>query len=81
MSYSALVMSFNQTTGVMDTFTISNVTTVVANNNNISSSLNYTDLRPGTQYHFTIVAYTSVGPGPEEMISVSTLPDGTYTSI
>ena len=74
-----MVISFNQTNGVMDTFTISNVTTVIANNNNILYSLNYTDLRPGTHYHFTIVAYTNVGPGPEEMISVSTLPDGTNT--
>ena len=74
-------MSFNQTYGVMDTFTISNATTVIANNDNILSSLNYTDLRPGTQYHFTIVAYTNVGPGPKEMISVSTLPKGTYTLI
>ena len=76
-----MVMSFNQTTGVMDTFTISNFTTVIANNNNILSSLNYADLRPGTQYHFTIVAYTNKGPGPEALISVSTLPKGTYTLI
>ena len=72
-----MVMSFNQTNGVMDTPTISNVTTVIANNDTISSSLNYTDFRPGTQYHFTIVAYTNVGPGPEAMISTSTLPNGT----
>ena len=73
---------FNQESGLLATFAINKSTTVLEDgNNNISSSLSFTGLRPDTQYQFTIVAYTNVGPGPEAMISVSTLPDGTYTYI
>ena len=68
MSYTAI---FNPTADIL---TISN--SVLANDNNILSSLNLTDLRLGTEYQFTIVAYNNVGPGPEAMISVSTLRDG-----
>ena len=71
-----MVTYFNQTTGELGTFSINNSTTVLADDNIILSSLNFTDLRLGTEYQFTIVAYTNVGPGPEAMISVSTLHDG-----
>ncbi|XP_065904893.1 uncharacterized protein [Dysidea avara] len=75
VSYIAMVTYFNQTTGELGTFSINNSTTVLADDNIILSSLNFTDLRLGTEYQFTIVAYTNVGPGPEAMISVSTLHD------
>ena len=71
-----MVTHFNRTTDEMDTFTINNSTTVLADDTNVSSSLNLTNLRLGTEYQFTIVAYTKVGPGPEAVISVSTLPHG-----
>ena len=71
-----MVTYFNQKTDEMDTFTINNSTTVLADDNDVSSSLNLTNLRLGTEYQFTIVAYTKVGPGHEAVISVSTLPDG-----
>ena len=71
-----MVTYFNQTTGKMDIFTASNSTSIELSDNNISASLNFTDLRLGTEYQFTIVAYTNLGPGPEAIISVSTLPDG-----
>ena len=76
-----MVTYFNQTNGEMDIFTINNSTSVLADDNNISSSFNFTNLRHSTEYQFTIVAYTNVGPGPEAMISVSTLPDGNVTVI
>ncbi|XP_065905772.1 receptor-type tyrosine-protein phosphatase F-like isoform X3 [Dysidea avara] len=79
VSYIAMVTYFNQTNGEMDIFTINNSTSVLADDNNISSSLNFTNLRHSTEYQFTIVAYTNVGPGPEAMISVSTLPDASPT--
>ena len=69
---------FNQDTGQMDTFTVNNFTSVELSDDKISASLNLASLRPGTKYQFTIVAYTNVGPGPEAMISVSTLPDGKH---
>ncbi|XP_065914678.1 protein sidekick-1-like isoform X2 [Dysidea avara] len=75
VSYNAMVTYFNQTTGEMDTFTINNSTTILADDNDISSSLTFTDLRLATEYQFTIVAYTNVGSGPEAMISVTTPPD------
>jgi len=62
----------------MNAFTHSNSITVEVNDDNISVSLNLTDLRLGTEYEFTVVAYTNVGPGPEAVISVSTLPDGNH---
>jgi len=71
-----MITYYNQTTGEMDTFTINNSTSVLADDSNILSSMNFTDLRLGTEYQFTIVAYTSVGLGPEAVTSVSTLPDG-----
>jgi len=63
----------------MDTFTTCNSTSVEVDDINISVSLSLTDLRVGTVYQFTVVAYTNVGPGPEAMISISTLPDGKHT--
>jgi len=71
-----MVTYFNQTTGKTDIFTASNSTSIELSDDNISASLNFTDLRHDTEYQFTIVAYTNVGPGPEAVISVSTLPDG-----
>ena len=65
---------FNQDTSQIENFTVKNSFNI--DDENAVSSLNFTDLRPGKKYQFTIVAYTSVGPGPEEIISVSTLPDG-----
>ena len=73
-----MVTYFNQTSGEMDTFASNNSTVVLPDNSTTLSSASFTDLRLGTQYQFTIVAYTNVGPGQEEMISVSTLPDGKY---
>ena len=67
-----MVAYFNQTSGEMNTFTINNSTIVLADDNIILSSMNFTDLRLGTEYHFTIVACNNVGPGPGAMISVST---------
>ena len=62
----------------METFTTNDSTSV---NDSVPATLNITDLRIGTQYQFTIVAYTNVGPGSEAMISESTLPDGNVLSI
>ena len=76
MSYNATVTYFNQVTGQMEAFVFYNFTSVELSDDIISVSFNLTDLRLGTEYQFTIVAYTNVGPGPEAMISVSTLPDG-----
>ena len=45
--------------------------------NESSSSINITDLRVGTEYLISVVAFTSVGPGASANISVSTLPNGT----
>jgi len=71
---------YNQETRSLATSAINNSITVAEHNNTLNlNSVNFTDLRPGTQYHFTIVAYTNVGPGPESMILVSTLPDGNHT--
>jgi len=69
-----MVTYISQTTDAMDTFTINNSVSVLADDNIVSSSLNLTDLRLGTEYQFTIVAYTNVGPGPEGVISAFTLP-------
>ncbi|XP_065903762.1 protein sidekick-1-like [Dysidea avara] len=79
VSYNAMETHFNQDTGQMDTFTVNNFTSVELSDDKISASLNLASLRPGTKYQFTIVAYTNVGPGPEAMISVSTLPDAPPT--
>ena len=76
MSYNAVKIYFNQETGEVETLIDNNSTSVEVDDVNISVSFNLTDLRPGTGYQFTIVAYTNVGPGPKAMISVSTLPDG-----
>ena len=73
-----MVTYYNQDTGQMETFVFYNFTSVELSDDNISVSLNFTDLRSGTEYQFTIVANTNVGPGPEVMISVSTLPDGKH---
>ena len=70
-----MVTYFNQDTSQMEKFTEKNSFSV-DDENAVSFSLSFTDLRPGTKYQFTIVAYTNAGPGPEEMISVSTPPDG-----
>ena len=72
-----MVTYFNQETSQMETFAVNNsITDFELGDDNISSSLNLTDLRLGTEYQFTIVAYTNVGPGPEAMTSASTLSDG-----
>ncbi|XP_065904644.1 receptor-type tyrosine-protein phosphatase S-like isoform X2 [Dysidea avara] len=75
VSYNAMVTYFNQNTSLMETFTMNNSTSVEPNDDSISASLIFSDLRLGTEYQFTIVAYTNVGPGPEAIMSVSTLPD------
>ena len=74
-----MVTYFNQNTSLMETFTMNNSTSVEPNDDSISASLIFSDLRLGTEYQFTIVAYTNVGPGPEAIMSVSTLPDGNHT--
>ncbi|XP_065904489.1 receptor-type tyrosine-protein phosphatase dep-1-like [Dysidea avara] len=81
VSYNAMVTYYNQDTGQMETFVFYNFTSVELSDDNISVSLNFTDLRSGTEYQFTIVANTNVGPGPEVMISVSTLPDAPPTPL
>jgi len=68
-----MVMYYNQESGQMETFTTNNFNSV---DDNVPVTLSITNLGPGIRYHFTIVAYTNVGPGPEAMISESTLPDG-----
>ena len=73
-----MVTYYNQDTCKIEAFDLNNFTSVELSDDNISASLNFTDLRLGTEYQFTIVAYTNVGPGPEAMISVSTLPDGNH---
>lgn len=65
-----------QTSGGIDTFTDNNST--VVEDDNASVSFFFANLRLGTEYEFTIVAFTKVGRGAEAMISVSTLPDGNY---
>ena len=74
-----MVTNYNQDTGQMDPFTANGLIIVDLNDDNISATLNVTDLRLGTEYQFIIAAYTNVGPGPEVMISVFTLPDGKHT--
>ncbi|XP_065904495.1 phosphatidylinositol phosphatase PTPRQ-like isoform X2 [Dysidea avara] len=81
VSYNATVTYFNQVTGQMEAFVFYNFTSVELSDDIISVSFNLTDLRLGTEYQFTIVAYTNVGPGPEAMISVSTLPDAPPTPL
>jgi len=76
-----MITYYNQTTGEMDTFTANNLSTVEVEDVNVSVSLLFTNLRLGTEYQFTIVAYTDVGPGTEAMIIVSTLPDGNQISM
>jgi len=71
-------MYFNQDTGQMERFAVSNFTSIKFGGDDISALLSLTDLFPDTRYQFTIVAYTDVGPGPEAMISVSTRPDGNH---
>ena len=73
-----MVAYLNQVSGRMDTFTDNDFISVEVDDQNTSNLLTFTDLRPGTQYQFTIVAYTNVGPGPEAMVSMSTLPDGNH---
>ena len=67
VSYNALVKYHSE-----DTSPVS----IEDNSEIISFSLIIADLRPGTQYQFTIVAYTSVGPGSEAMATLSTLGNG-----
>jgi len=74
-----MVTYFNQDTSQMDKFTEKHSSSI--DDENTVSSLSFTDLRPGAKYQFTIVAYTNVGPGPEEMISVSTPPDGNCVQV
>jgi len=71
-----MVTYFNQDAGQLDKFTANNSTSVEISDDNISASIDFTNLRFGTEYQFTIVAYTNGGVGPEASISVSTLPDG-----
>ena len=73
-----MVTFFDQEAGEVDIFSASNFTSVEVDEDNISAALNVTDLRLGTEYQFTIVAYTNVGQGPEESILVSTQPDGKH---
>ena len=71
-----MVTYFNQDTGQTNMFNASNFTGNELNDDNVSATINITDLRLGTKYQFTVVAYTNVGPGSEAMITVSTSPAG-----
>ena len=75
--YTSSLQYFDQETGTMMTFTSNDTETVPVANDTSSSSANITDLRVGTEYLISVVAYTSAGPGVSASISVSTLPDGT----
>lgn len=77
VSYNGSLQYFDQETGTMKMFTNSDTKTVPVVNDTSSSSVNITDLRLGTEYLISVVAFTSVGPGVSANIYVSTLPDGT----
>ena len=49
--------------------------------NDITYSIDFTELFPGTQHQFSVVAYTSVGPGDIAELSITTLPDGNHLYI
>lgn len=49
--------------------------------NDITYSVDFTELLPGTRHQFSVVAYTSVGPGDTAELSITTLPDGNYLCI
>ena len=74
VSYTGSLQYFDQENAKMETFTSSD--TKVVNDTSSSSSINITDLRVGTKYQISVVAFTSAGPGASANISVSTLPDG-----
>ena len=55
-----------------DSYGVKNVSAM----NESSLSINITNLRVGTGYQISVVAYTSAGLGAPGSIFVSTLPDG-----
>ena len=76
MSYNGLLQYYDQDSSTMETFTSSDTTNISVANETSSSVINITNLRLGTSYQISVVAYTSAGPGASANISVSTLPDG-----
>jgi len=70
-------MYLNQSTGATEIFDDYDEIVVIATND-ITYSIDFTELLPGTQHQFSVVAYTSVGPGDTAELPVTTLPDGKH---
>ena len=71
VSYTGSLQYFDQETATMKTFTSNDTKTIPVVNDELSSSINITDLRVATEYQISVVAYTSAGPGVSANISVS----------
>ncbi|XP_065910272.1 protein sidekick-2-like isoform X2 [Dysidea avara] len=74
VSYNVSKTYLNQSTGAMELFDDYDIMDVTATND-ITYSIDFTELFPGTQHQFSVVAYTSVGPGDIAELSITTLPD------